>query len=82
MIHAEGELGTVKGAGKAGAVLVATSFATTSVEEMAGAASAPVWFQLYVQRDRGFTRSLVERAQAARCAAVLSHRGSIGTRLP
>jgi 4-hydroxymandelate oxidase len=69
MIHAEGELGTVEGAGK-GPVLVAASFATTTIEEMAGAASAPIWFQLYVQRDRGFTRSLVQRAQAAGCAAI------------
>ena len=60
MIHAEGELGTVRGAGQVGAVLVAASFATTSIEEMARAASAPLWFQLYVQRDRGFTKSLVK----------------------
>jgi 4-hydroxymandelate oxidase len=70
MIHPEGELGTVRGAGQVGAVLVAASFATTGIEDMARAASTPLWFQLYVQRDRGFTRNLVQKAEAAGCAAL------------
>jgi 4-hydroxymandelate oxidase len=34
------------------------------------AATGPAWFQLYVQRDRGFTRELVQRAESAGCRAL------------
>ena len=40
------------------------------IEDIAKAATGPVWFQLYVQRDRGFTRELVQRAEAAGCRAL------------
>jgi 4-hydroxymandelate oxidase len=60
----------VRGASAAGAALVVSSFATTSVEEMSAAATGPLWFQLYVQPDRGFTRELVQRAEQAGCRAL------------
>jgi 4-hydroxymandelate oxidase len=71
MIHPEGELATVKGAGAAGAVMIVSTMATTSVEEIAAAAKQPLWFQLYVQPDRAFTRDLVQRAEAAGCQALV-----------
>jgi 4-hydroxymandelate oxidase len=71
LVHPEGELATVRGAAKAGTTMVASSFATTAIEDMAGAASAPLWFQLYVVSDRGFTKSLVQRAEAAGCRALV-----------
>src|SRR5260221_9639914 len=40
------------------------------VEDLASKASGPVWFQLYVQRDRGFTRELVQRAEDSGCRAL------------
>jgi 4-hydroxymandelate oxidase len=70
MVHPGGECATARGAGAAGATLVASSFATTPFAEMAQAATAPLWFQLYVQSDRGFTRELVERVEAAGCEAI------------
>ena len=70
LVHAEGEIATVRGAGVAGATLVASSFATTSLEDMAKAARSPLWFQLYVNKDRGFTRDLVQRAESAGCKAL------------
>jgi 4-hydroxymandelate oxidase len=70
LVHAEGELATVRGAAAAGATLVASSFATTSIEDMAKAAGSPLWFQLYVNKDRGFTRDLVQRAESAGCRAL------------
>ena len=70
LVHEEGELATVRGAGAAGATLVVSSFATTGVEEIAAAATGPLWFQLYVQPDRGFTRELVQRAEKAGCRAL------------
>jgi 4-hydroxymandelate oxidase len=70
LVHAEGERATARGAGAAGATLVISSFATVAVEEIAQAAKSPLWFQLYVQRDRAFTRDLVQRAEAAGCRAL------------
>jgi 4-hydroxymandelate oxidase len=70
LLHPDGELATARGAGEAGAVLVTSSLANTSVEDVARAATGPVWFQLYTQTDRGFTRELVERAESAGCEAL------------
>src|SRR5574341_520316 len=71
MVHPEGELATAKGAGAASATMVVSTMATTSVEEIAAAATHPLWFQLYVQPDRAFTRDLVQRAEAAGCQALV-----------
>ena len=70
MVHPEGEVATAQGAGGAGTIFVLSSFTNTAVEEVARNASGPLWFQLYVQRDRGFTRDVVQRAEAAGCKAV------------
>jgi 4-hydroxymandelate oxidase len=67
VIHPEGEVETARGAGKSGAVMVISTFATFPVEEIARVATPPPWFQLYVQTDRAFTRELVQRAEDAGC---------------
>ncbi|MFZ0819700.1 MAG: alpha-hydroxy acid oxidase [Candidatus Acidiferrales bacterium] len=70
LAHPEGEVATARGAGAEGTTMVVSTVATTSIEDIAHAAKAPLWFQLYVQRDRGFTRELVQRAEAAGCRAL------------
>jgi 4-hydroxymandelate oxidase len=65
LAHPEGELATVRGANATGATMVLSTYSNTSLEEVAAAARGPLWFQLYVQPDRGFTRDLVQRAEAA-----------------
>lgn len=65
MAHPDGELASARAAATAGAVFVASTVATTSLEDIAAASAGPKWFQLYVFKDRGVTRSLVERAEAA-----------------
>jgi 4-hydroxymandelate oxidase len=65
LAHPEGEIGTARGAGNAKATMVVSTVATTSIEDISKAATQPLWFQLYVQRDRGFTKELVQRAEAA-----------------
>ncbi len=65
MAHPDGEAGTARAAAKAGTLMVVSTLATTKLEEVAAASSGPKWFQLYVHKDRGFTRALVERAHAA-----------------
>jgi len=42
-----------------------------SIEDIAGAVDKPFWFQLYVMKDRGFIKSLIERAIAAKCSALV-----------
>jgi 4-hydroxymandelate oxidase len=70
LANPEGEVATARGAGAAGATMVVSTVATTSVEDIAAAAKAPLWFQLYYQPDRGFTRDLVQRAESAGCRAI------------
>ncbi len=68
---AEGELATARAAGAAGTVMVLSTLSTTRVEEVVAASSGPVWFQLYVYRDRRATEALVRRAEAAGCQALV-----------
>jgi 4-hydroxymandelate oxidase len=70
LIHPEGELAAVRGAAAANATYVISSSASMRVEDIAKAAKGPVWFQLYVQKDRGFTRALVQAAEDAGCRAL------------
>lgn len=70
LVHPEGEVETARGAGAVATTMVVSSFATTAVEDIARAATQPLWFQLYVQPDRGFTKSLVQRAEDAGCKAI------------
>lgn len=66
----EGELATARAAARAGVIYVMSTLATRSIEEVAAVSTGPRWFQLYVHRDRGFTRGLVERAEAAGFSAL------------
>ncbi len=65
LFHPEGELATVLGAGALQAGMTVSTLASRSLEDIAAQAEIPLWFQLYIQPDRGFTRHLVERAEAA-----------------
>jgi 4-hydroxymandelate oxidase len=65
LVHPEGELATVLGAAALRAAMVVGTHASVSLEDIARAAQTTLWFQLYVLPDRGFTRELVQRAEAA-----------------
>lgn len=67
----EGERATVRAAGAAGTIMILSSLSNTAVEDVVAAASGPVWFQLYVYRDREATAGLVRRAEAAGCEAIV-----------
>ena len=64
LTHPEGELATARGAAAAGAAMVLSSFSSKSLEDVAAVATSELWFQLYAQKDHGFTKSLVQRAEA------------------
>lgn len=69
LAHAEAELATARGS--AGTVMCLSTLSNTAVEDVVAAHDGPVWFQLYVYRDRGAARVLVERAEAAGCSAIV-----------
>ena len=67
MVHPEGELEALRGANAAGVTFVASTAASTAVEEIASLAAVPPWFQLYASHDRDFTKALVDRARGSGC---------------
>lgn len=67
----KGELDAARAAEAAGIGYCLSTNASTSIEELAAATRQPFWFQLYVMKDRGLTRSLMERAKAAGCSVLV-----------
>ncbi len=71
LVHPEAEMATALGASAMQAGMVVSTQATTLLEDIAGTATGPLWFQLYIQPDRDFTRDLVLRAERARYQALV-----------
>lgn len=72
LANPEGETATAQGTAAAGAVMVVSTVATSSLEDVARAAGdSPLWFQFYLLRDRGLTAELLDRAAAAGYRAVV-----------
>jgi len=71
LAHPDGELASVGAAGDAGTIFTLSTLSNTAVEDVVAAAAGPVWFQLYVYRDRGATEALVRRVEAAGCRALV-----------
>jgi isopentenyl diphosphate isomerase/L-lactate dehydrogenase-like FMN-dependent dehydrogenase len=71
LAHPDGECATASAAAAAGVLQVVSTVASRSIEDVAAAApDAARWYQLYIQRDRGLSRALVERAEAAGYQAI------------
>jgi L-lactate dehydrogenase (cytochrome) len=68
---ADGEMLGARAAEKFGIPFTLSTMSICSIEDVAGAVTKPFWFQLYVMRDRGFSASLIERAKAAKCSALV-----------
>ncbi len=68
---ADGEMLGARAAEKFGIPFTLSTMSICSIEDVAGAVTRPFWFQLYVMRDRGFAASLIERAKAAKCSALM-----------
>jgi L-lactate dehydrogenase (cytochrome) len=71
MQWANGEMLGAIAAEKFGIPFTLSTMSICSIEDVASVASKPFWFQLYVMRDRGFIKSLIERAKAAKCSALV-----------
>jgi len=66
-----GEILACRAAQAAGIPYTLGTLAICSIEDVAREVEKPFWFQLYVMKDRGFARSLIERAAAAKCNALM-----------
>jgi 4-hydroxymandelate oxidase len=65
LAHPDGECAAARAAGAAGTIMVASTLSTCTLEEIAAAATGPLWFQLYVYKDREVTKDLIARAEHA-----------------
>src|ERR1700691_5944610 len=71
MQHGDGEILACRAAQAAGIPYTLSTMSIDSIEDVAAAVEKPFWFQLYVMRDRGFVRELIERAIAAKCSVLM-----------
>src|SRR5215470_8633320 len=71
LIHGNGEMLGAHAAEAAGTKFCLSTMSICTIEDVREAVTQPFWFQLYVFRDRGFSKSVIERARAANCSALL-----------
>jgi L-lactate dehydrogenase (cytochrome) len=71
MQHGDGEIHACRAAQAAGIPFTQSTMSICSIEDIAAAVDKPFWFQLYVMKDRGFIKELIERAIAAKCSALV-----------
>ncbi|MGH8025714.1 MAG: alpha-hydroxy acid oxidase, partial [Pseudoxanthomonas sp.] len=69
--HGSGEILAARAAAAAGIPFCLSTMSICSIEQVRQATSDPFWFQVYVMRDRGFTRELIQRASEANCSALM-----------
>jgi len=71
LYHADGEILGARAAAAFGIPFCLSTMSICSIEDVRAASDQPFWFQQYLMRDRGFNQSLIERALAARCSALV-----------
>src|ERR1700709_1089248 len=71
MQHGDGEILACRAAQSAGIPFTLSTMSICSIEDVAANVDKPFWFQLYVMKDRGFIKALIERAIAAKCSALV-----------
>ncbi len=71
MYARRGEVQAAMAADKKGIPFTLSTVSVCPIEEVAPAINRPMWFQLYVLRDRGFMRNALERAKAAGCSTLV-----------
>ena len=71
MMYGDGGIHACRAAQAMGIPYTLSTMSINSIEDVAGAVDKPFWFQLYVMRDRGFIKELIQRAAAAKCSALM-----------
>jgi 4-hydroxymandelate oxidase len=64
LAHPDGEIAAARAARAAGTIMIGSTLSTCTLEDVAAACGGPMWFQLYVYKDRAMTQELVARAEA------------------
>lgn len=67
----DGECATARAAHEAGVLMCLSTFSSRSMDEVAAASPGPKWFQLYIHKDRGVAKEMIERAVAAGYRAIV-----------
>ena len=71
LFHPNGEIEGALAAEKFGIPFTLSTMSICSIEDVRAAVQRPFWMQIYLMRDRGFNQSLIERARAAGCSALV-----------
>jgi L-lactate dehydrogenase (cytochrome) len=71
VVRRRGELAASRAAATAGIPYCLSMMSTCTIEQIAEASPVDRWFQLYVLRDRGITKAMIERARASGCKALV-----------
>jgi L-lactate dehydrogenase (cytochrome) len=71
MQYGDGEIHACRAAQAAGIPYTLSTMSINSIEDVAESVDKPFWFQLYVMKDRGFIKELIQRAIAAKCSALV-----------
>ena len=70
LIHGDGEILAARAAEAAGLKFCLSTLSICTIEDVASAVKRPIWYQLYVFKDRGFARAMIERASAVGCTTM------------
>ncbi len=70
LVHGDGEMLAARAAEAAGIKFCLSTMSICSIEDVRSVVKQPFWFQLYMFRDRGFSRTVIDRARAAGCTAL------------
>ncbi|NHK26421.1 FMN-dependent L-lactate dehydrogenase LldD [Parvularcula flava] len=71
MYARRGEVQAARAAEKAGIPFTLSTVSACPLEEVTSAVTDPIWFQLYMIRDRGFMKDLLQRATDTGCSALV-----------
>jgi L-lactate dehydrogenase (cytochrome) len=71
LVHQDGEIHAARAAAAFGIPYCLSTVSICSIEDVHAATRTPFWFQLYVMKDRGYTASLIDRAEAAGCPVLM-----------
>jgi L-lactate dehydrogenase (cytochrome) len=71
LIHGDGEILAARAAEAAGLKFCLSTLSICTIEDVASAVKRPIWYQLYVFKDRGFARAMIDRASAVGCSTML-----------
>ena len=70
LLHGDGEILAARAAEKRGIKFCLSTMSINTIEEVAAAVKTPIWYQLYVFKDRGFARAMIDRAKATGVSAM------------